>query len=351
MKNKIYLSGFAALVIFVFAVPFKIPFTINTVGKLLPAEEWIITHTTDGRFQTKLVNHKNGLFKNIFEVQFERGDAGNFEIMPDIFNGSEIKKGQTVAKINSNITEQNLIELKGELEETKASLKLFAAGEKDEIINEIKSKVAYAEKQAEEENKIYLRQKAMFEKDLISEEEYEIYKGRKELADLNITTLKAGLEVVNSGAKKEQIDFLTAKLSSLEKQIEKTEELQQKYNLTSPINGYVSNFFTGDTILIVSNADEYMLVMPVEIKTKSLVKPEQNVEIEIPQIENSFKSAVTSINKQPQLINNKYYVFVYAELNNASLKGITNINVQCKINCGDVGITEFLLTHIKLLFG
>ncbi len=316
----------------------------------MPSSEWIISHTVDGRFKTRLNDNKAGLSKSIFETQFERGDAAKFNIMSNINSGAIISPNQTVAKINSNLINLKLTELKGDLAEAEATLNLFLTGEKDEIIREIQNELAYAKKQAEEEERIFERQKALFEKELIAEEDYEIFRGKKELAEINVQTLQARYDIVNTGAKKEQIDYLKTTIQSLKNEINTTEELSQKYIFKSPIGGIVRTVFSSDTILIVSDIKEYVLYIPIDLVLQKYIKLNETVNFNIPGNGLEYKAVITKLSHSTTLINGKYMILAFAEFNNDSNIIINGLAINCKINCGEISLTEYLKRFLHSLF-
>ncbi len=122
--------------------------------------------------------------------------------------GHILNINDTIAVVYSNEIERQIENLKGQIISAKASLSLNLSGEKQAIIEQENKVLEYAIKQADEQKKILDRMKIMFDKGLVSLEEYEIVKGNYDLNNINIAISKARLLTVETGAKQEQIEFI-----------------------------------------------------------------------------------------------------------------------------------------------
>ena len=103
------LLGVAVIVVLV--VPFKVPYSIKTSGKLMPAKEWILSKGSDGRLIENLFDHQRGVSEKFSVIQFDRGDAVQFKLNDDLASNSTIVAGDTVGSIRSNEIERQIIRL------------------------------------------------------------------------------------------------------------------------------------------------------------------------------------------------------------------------------------------------
>ena len=341
-KSYIALYTIAGILLVSFIIPFKIPFSVKTMGKVLPIREWVISKGPDGRLITILTNNKTGMSKNYTVSQFERGDAIQFKLNPDIISGKAISKNDTIAVLYSNEIDRQIAELKGQLDIANASLIMYSSGEKEPVIQELTNKVEYLKTQAAEQNKIYNRKKSLYEKKLISQEEYDIAKSTMELNNINIVIAEAQLKTGQSGAKQEQIGYIKSQIISLKNQIDVLKKRTDQYTLLSQINGLVRRKTSGDTLLIVSDTSEYVIIMPVKWEERNYIFPGQKIEV-------SFSSSKLVPEAKLYRFDNTVYtlsgrqvflVFGYADKNISEFA--PGLLIECSIKCGDVSPLEYL---------
>jgi len=260
---KITIATIAILaIILLFIFPINLPHSVKVPGKVLPQKEWVLRKTDNGLIVTQLINNKTGLSEDYFVTQFERGDAVQLELKSKKNNFS-VSKNDTIGIIHSNEINRRLVQLQGKLAETKASLKLNLTGVKKAIISAAKEKLAFEEEKSKEQKKILARLKAMYEKDLISVEEYEIAQNESNLNDINIAIAKAQLEAVKTGEKPEQIQFINSQINTLENEIAILENRISNFVIISPIDGIENQIPNSDTILFVADTGVYCVLKPV----------------------------------------------------------------------------------------
>ena len=193
-----------------------------------------------------------------------------FEFNSSLSSGASIDKNDTVAIIYSNENERQIENLKGEIDAAKASLSLNLTGEKEAVIDQEIKNLDYAVKQADEQKKVLDRFKVLYEKGLVSQEEYEISKGTYDLYLINIAISKARLKTVETGAKQEQIEFLKTQINSMENELAILQKRFKGFTVTAPINGVVSRKTNSDTLMVISDISEYVLLCPVKVKDKKV---------------------------------------------------------------------------------
>ena len=169
-------------------------------------------------------------------------------------------------------TKDKLKTSKERLVAAKASLSLNLTGEKEAVIEQEIKNLDYAIKQADEQKKILDRFSALFEKGLASQEEYEIAKGTYDLYLINISISKARLKTVETGAKQEQIEFLKTQINSMQNELAILQKRFTGFTVTAPINGVVSRKTNSDTLMVISDISEFVLLCPVKVKDKKYIQ-------------------------------------------------------------------------------
>lgn len=350
-KKTIIWIGLLLIILLVLILPFKIPYSINSSGKLFPAKEWIISRGTDGRLITVLRNNASGISSDYSVSQFERGDAIQFAIRPNISAGDGIAKNDTIASIYSNEIERQFAELKGELETAKASLAAIESGEKQATVKEEEARLDYMKKQAEEQKKIYKRLETLYRKNLASQEEYEIAKGTADLNDINIKIAEAHLQSVQTGMKKEEIDLIKTQIQSLQKQIDILQKRFDHYTLISKISGVANSVLGSDTLLTISDTTEFVVIIPVKWEEKKYLSINQEVKLTIPDGGGSFLASISRIDEKVHQLYGTQVVLVTAVLEGKPTGVTPGLIIECKIKCEAVRTISFMNRIFNSIFG
>ena len=323
-------------------LPIKISYNLFVRGKILPANEWIIYKGSDGRLTSQLINYKTGINQSYDVTLFDRGDALQFEFNPSLASGTSIEKNDTIAVIYSNENERQIENLKGEIIAAKASLSLNLTGEKEAVIEQEIKNLDYAVKQADEQKKVLDRIKALYEKGLVSQEEYEIAKGTYDLYIINISISKARLKTVETGAKQEQIEFLKTQINSMQNELAILQKRFTGFTVTAPINGVVSRKTNSDTLMVISDISEFVLLCPVKVKDKKYIQTSAKVDIHANGTKQDVKSLVYEIGNSVQLVNGIQIVTVTSSVDGNSDQLIPSLIVDCYIETGKLSPLEYL---------
>ncbi len=348
-KRLIYISVVLCAILILLFLPIRLPHAIKVPGKIVPSNEWIVTKGKDGRLMTSLINNEKGIHQNYTLTQFERGDAVKFNLHHNISSGTYVNAQDTIAYIYSNEIEKELTYLESELENELASLNMYKSGEKESIINEAKQKIEYAQKTVDEQEKLFNRQKYLYEKRLISEEDYDIALGKIELYKITVEIAEEQLKTVQSGVKEEQINFINSKINSLQTQINVLKKRLANYNLISPISGFVSSFSAQDTILVINDTTGHVIFMPIRLEERSFISLHQNVVLKaVKSIELNAK--IISIGNNTEYLNGNPVFLATAFLETGNENLLPGLIIECNIVCEKVTIKEYLIRFFNSLF-
>jgi len=343
----ILLSGIILLVVL---IPINLPLSVTSKGKLLPLKTWTLSKGTDGRLLTSLNDNSTGISNEFSVTQFERGDAVQFKFNPNIISKSVISKGDTIGYVISSEIEKDIEKLKGELETARASLNVQASSEKESIIEAEKSKLNFAQTELEEQTKVYERKKKLFERDLISQQEFEADEARFELAKININIANERLRTVQSGAKEAEINFAATQINALENQINVLQKRFESNNIISPITGYVNGSFSSDTLLVINDSSKSVILIPVPWSESRKIKLEQEVIISSYDVDEEIQGRVFSVASDVSTINNIQYVFITAISDDKIEELKPGLFVNSEFNCGEATLLSQLLDFIKPIY-
>jgi multidrug efflux pump subunit AcrA (membrane-fusion protein) len=344
-KNRIILI--IAVLSLVIILPISIPVSVSSKGKLLPHYTWTLSKGANGRLLTSLNDNSTGINQEFTVTQFERGDAVQFKLNLDVIKRNEINKGDTIGYVISSEIEKDIEKLKGELETARASLSVQTSSEKESIIQAEKNKLEFAETELDEQTKVYTRKKKLFDRDLISQQEFEADEARYELAKININIAKERLRTVESGAKEEEINFASAQINAIENQILVLQKRFESNNIVAPINGLINRLFASDTLLVVNDTSKNVCLVPVEWSKINKIKIGQVVSISSIDVDEEIEGEVTFIDNSVNTINGSQYVLVTVLSNERIFQLKPGLIVECQFDCGTDTILNLFLEFIK----
>lgn len=340
-KTYIIYSVIIILIVILFFLPIKIPYSITVTGKILPSREWIVSKS-DGILITMLSDNKTGLNRNYAVSEFIRGDAIQFVVDDDLVSGNAVSINDTVGAIYSNEVSRMISELDGELQTARKTLEMYLTGEKEGVVEEVESRLAYMKKQAEENKKLFIRKKAQFEANVISEEEFELYKGTSELSDINVIMTEAQLRTVKTGVKQQEVDYVRAQISSLQNQLDILNQRNKNFTLLSQVTGIARRIASGDTLLIISDTSEYIVYMSVIWEDRDLLFTGQDIFISFPKASVTPEARLLRVEHAVYNINGKQVSMATALINKNVKELVPGLMVECEIECDPLTPREFL---------
>lgn len=349
-KQNIYLIIVVLFAIIFLFVPIELPLSVSSKGKLIPYQTWTLAKGTDGRLITSLNDNSTGINNEFSVTQFERGDAVQFKLNMDIIENGKVSKGDTIGYVISNEIEKDIQKLMSELETARASLTVQESSEKESVIEAEKSKLVFAEKELEEQTKVYDRKKQLFERDLISRQEFEADEARYELAKINISIAQGRLKTVQSGAKEEEINFANSQISAVENEIRILQKRFEGNNIVSPIDGEIIRTFSSDTLLTINDLNQNIVLVPVKWKELKKIQIDQEVSISSDGVDEIITGKILNIDNTVKSAGAIQYVLVTV-LSEAKLEELKpGLLVDCNISCGKDTPLNMLLEFIKPLY-
>lgn len=341
-KPLIILVVIAVLILLLFILPFKFEYKIHSQGKVLPVKEWTIYKGTDARVTTVLTDHQTGISGSYSVAQFDRGDIVRFTFAPTVQAGVFINEGDTIASVYSNETDRQIINLKGQVALTRASLSVNLSGEKESLKRQEKERLGYAVKQAEEHRKILNRLESLFERGLVSREEYEIARGTAELNDINVAISRATLESVETGAKPELVKFFNSQVNALEKELSVLEKRFNGLTLVSPISGTVDRQMNNDTLLVLNDTSDFVIIIPVNILEKKYISLPLKVDVFLNNKNQNIQAELVSIDNKVRILNGAQVVIGSTRLNGSIKTLLPGMMVDCYLKLGSYSALEYL---------
>jgi hypothetical protein len=331
-------------------IPLKIPFSIHTRGSLTSAQEWLLTKDQNGRISVSLNNRLHGITEMYGLTQFERQDAIRLYIHPHIRPGALIQAGDTVGIILSHHLERELTQLEGELKVARAMLEVYQAGEKEATIEEARGRLNYARAREQGYRPAFIRAQSLRERNLISEEEYEVALNQIQVYEVETAIAEAQLQRVLTGESQEQIGLVQTQISVLEENVRSLKQQKQDFSLIVPITGIVYDTHSVDTIVMIGASDNYVLVAPIPLYQRAYVKEGMRVRLNNSLNNSSNEATVRSVGNRVYFVNGTQLVMTTVSVDDAEDWYIPGIVLSCSIETQPVTLREYVFRYIKPLF-
>jgi len=196
----------------VIAVVLFLPYRYETGGpfKILPQQKATIHAEVEGRIEEVMVTE-----------------------------GQWVSKGQPLAVINQEEYEKNLKVALEQLAEAEAQMKLLLAGPKPEDVEKAEKQVLEAQVKVNFSGSKAERYRELYNRELISRQEYEDVMQQKEADIQQLETAKANLELVKSGARQEELEAKEAEIRRLQALVANSKRELALTVLRAPVSGSV----------------------------------------------------------------------------------------------------------------
>jgi hypothetical protein len=342
IKRKIPIKVFIAigvLIVVLMVLPFKFPYTVRAQCKLYPSEEWQLIKNQNGVLTITYQNYQTLATQEVLVSQFERGDVVSFSLHPGRNYDERIAKGDTIGVINSNEWQRRLEELNGSLRTSQANLEIFQTGAIAALIEEAENRITFARSQADQQDIIVTRISALYDQELISQEEFEIQKNQQTLYRINVAIAESQLDAVSSGAKAEEQDLIKEQIATLEKQIAIFQDRIGSNILLAPFNGVLVQSFGSDTLLTIQNNEAFTAIIPVKWPIANFVQVNQKARIS--DGNTTVDGVVTYKDKAVQILDGQQAIFITVKIDTTS-ELLAGQILQGKINCESITIREYL---------
>lgn len=346
-RRNILLIFLVVCLLMVF-VPIRIPYSFESVAKILPVKEWHLKRGQDDSFISELNDNSTNVVSHMKNYKFERGDIAEVYLDEALDTGKYIKKGDTIAFIHSYYIENEITRLKNLKKVEENALRMNLSGEKQELIEQAENKYAFAQQQLDLERKKYDREKQLFRDSIISTADFEITENTYRLAKINVDIAHSELKSLRTGVKPEQIDYIKQQIESYSNEIGKLENQVEQYYITPPISGVLSFNKVVDGVVSVSDTTKYVLQIPVQVTNLKFIQSISAIRFSLPGYDERVSASLLDIEENVNVIPGEQMVIARALISGGKYRIYPGMMVQCKVICDKITILEYLKRGIQL---
>jgi multidrug efflux pump subunit AcrA (membrane-fusion protein) len=339
----------AAIIISILFINVKLPYTISTFGQIQPSQRWILTSGTDGQLIASTVNYKTGVSDGYRVSQFAREGTMSLQLRRDAINGDYLHAGDTVATIYSSETNERLTQLKGQLETMRASLIANSHGEKEAVLRGLEAALGHAREKADNQQRIFERQRALYQRQLITQEEYDIAESENRLLSIEVDIARTQLESAATGAKPEEIEYLKTEITALANEVNTLEQRIASFSIVSPISGKITRVYAPDTLIIVSDISTHVVLIPIQSSDAIYVRSNQDIEIDTNGRNGTVRGHMVLIDEATHFIKGQQTCMGTAIIDSCATELSLGMISRCKVICDRVTLGEYIKRMIKIL--
>lgn len=324
----------AVILLVVLFLPIRLPYAVTAPGQVLPAREWLLVRDAAGRITSVLIDHTLGSTQEYSIAQFERQDAMRFALNERLRFAETVAAGDTLGAVFSSQTERQLARLQGELLTEEAKLRFFTTGEKASVIEEAEQRVQQALARVEAQQRIVDRLRTLAASGAAAAEDLEVAESQLVVYETDVEIARAALQTARTGAKPEQINLIEAGIEALQSEISALERRVDDYFMVSPISGVVLRPGSQDTMLVVADLSELVVVMPVLWSEHRLIEDGQPVEVAGQGFE-TLEARVYRVDRYARMVDGRQVVFTTALVDDPDVEAVLpGALAQCRIGVG-----------------
>jgi multidrug resistance efflux pump len=164
-----------------------------------------------------------------------------------IEEGQDVKKTQLIARIDPRDFQTDLAKIKSDVSRARARLKAMQVGARPEDLRILEAEVASAKARRLNAEQQYKRYRELYIRKQVSKADFDQYTSERDVARANLNTAIQNLEKGKTGARKEDIDAMKARIRGLEAKRKRLQDSLNDTYLKAPFSGviakrYVENF-------------------------------------------------------------------------------------------------------------
>jgi len=331
LRNTLMTIGAFVCVAVVLAVLIKIPESVSGSCLIDPGRHWKLTEMRPGSYKTVTDDLLAGELRHYRVYQFDRPSFVDFSLAADT-RGDLVSAGDVLATANSTSLAIELIERQTDLAEARAELAILKSGSKSTVLKRAELSIRLAESELAAYLVQYDRQKNLYEEEILSSEDWEIFESRLDLLNLDVEIARAKLEELSTGSTPEKIEQSLTSISSLEKELAAVQEMVEALDIRTPIGGHLSLKERTGSLLSVTDNDS--MIARILIPQSQARKPQvgQMFNMIVPGfVEDEFAGRVLRIDQQVTLTGAGPFITVFGLLENGDGRLVSGMTGRAKI--------------------
>jgi hypothetical protein len=340
LKNRnIYLVGIVFILIILMLI-IKFPYNIKVPCQIVGQKEWALIQVEPDKILNKTFDNKEDKTVSFTLLQFAREDFVKFKQYPTDENW--IDKDDPIANIVSLDNQISMANLAGELEKAHDNLSIASVGEKQALLEEAERSLELANIQFSAYEPQYLRNKELYENNLISSSEWEITRAMYDGYQSNIALQEARLEVVRTGEKNEIVRYMKDHVEQLKSQVQLMDKKMAMGDLRAPFSGLISYPSQDSIICLIENVDSLLCKLPVTAPDRKYLESGQEITIRLFENNEAQQAEIINIGHRSKFINGIPSYIITGYINSVSDEILPGMSGIAEIQCAKITLIEHI---------
>jgi hypothetical protein len=320
----------------------QVPYRAESIGKVLPVQEWQLLQDQTGRLTSVIRDHKTGAAQQIDAYQFEQGDFSGLHI--DLPPGAFVNVGDTIVRMYSTRQSQEIQTIEAQLALYAAQLNAEKSGDKAPIVQEAENKLHFSEQDLTLKESFYQTKKRLKEEGLIAVTEFQAAENDYQLAKIQVEIARKTLETVRTGLKNESVNITEAQLRGLRDRLTLLRQKGLSFVLRAPFSGYIVPTLLPEELLTLQRADEYLVHIPIKVEQLTYLNPECAINVLDLKTQHLFRAKLLGTLPKVEVLDSRQIAIVTALVTPDSLnmRLSMGISTRCSIDFGMINQREYI---------
>lgn len=262
-------------------------------------------------------------------------EYGVVNLEPLVKEGQKVHKGDLIAQVSSNQYKNEMATTMAMIDKAKADYSILKKGARPEELQQANDNVRRIEALLKAKQKGKERFDQLWEKKLVSQEEYDKVLSEYQALESDLAIAKNTLRLLQLGAKPEELAKAQAEIQRLEAKANYLKQQIQAQDLKSPISGIVTNVRPKGDLISIARLDTVRVLISASEKDMDVVKAGQKVKAKVRAYPGkSFYGVVTKVAQQAEKQGNRNIFIITSKVANNSSHLKPGMTGQAKIYCG-----------------
>ncbi len=274
-------------------------------------------------------------------------EYGVVNLEPLVKEGQKVQKGDKIAQLTSNQYKNELDKTAAQIQKAKADYIILKKGARPEELQQANDNVRRIEALSKARQKEKERFDQLWEKKLVSQEEYDKILAEYQALESDLAIAKNTLRLLQLGAKPEELSKAQAEIQQLEARANQLKQQIQAQEIKSPIAGIVTNVRPKGDLLTIARTDTVRVLIFASEKDMDVLKVGQKVKTKVKSYPGkAFYGVVTKVAEQAERYGNKNVFVITSKVSNNDSHLKPGMTGQAKIYCGKRSLINLMTRKI-----
>lgn len=278
-------------------------------------------------------------------------EYGVVNLEPLVKEGQQVQKGEMIAQLTSNQYKNALDRDLALIQKAKADYTILKKGARPEELQQANDNVRRIEALLDAKQKVKKRFDELWEKKLVSQEEYDKVFSEYQALESDLAIAKNTLRLLQLGAKPEELSKARAEIQQLEATVNYLKQQIQAQEIKSPISGTVTSVRSTGNLITIARLDTVRVLISASEKDMDVLKVGQKVKAKVRAYPGkSFFGVVTKVAQQAERLGNKNVFIITSKVTNNDYHLKPGMTGQAKIYCGKRSLINLLTRKVVRWF-